>query len=188
MKGDAKRLALPVRLQAGWIGVVSRIERGELFSEHRFARLNLSNDGKEALAADGDAAIGPVVAKPGDLADAGVVIGQLESDGATGDAVDKKPGTALPDPLPWLVAGTLLVRGQSVVEADDAAHHKASIRYVVRVAGSPFLEDSVDQEGANFERVLAGRRAGGIAGLGIRDALDGAENDSVALAWSGGSR
>ena len=72
-----------------------------------------------------------------------------------------------------------------VVEADHAAHHKAAVGDVVHVAGGPFLEDAIDEEGANFERLLAGSRAGWIAGFGIRHFPGRAQDDGMGFARGG---
>jgi NADPH:quinone reductase-like Zn-dependent oxidoreductase len=75
------------------------------------------------------------------------------------------------------VAWARLVSGQCVVKPDDATHDEAAIGDVVRVTGGPLLEDAVDQEGADFERVFTGGGAGGIACFGVGHALDRAEDD-----------
>ena len=94
-----------------------------------------------------------------------------------GDAVHQQPRSALPHPATGRRGG--LVAGQSVVETDDAAHGEAAVGHVVRVAGGPLLDDPIEKEGADLEGVIAGGRAGRVAGLGVGDLAGCAENNGV---------
>ena len=98
MEVIAERLALPIRLSTGRIGVVIRVESLQPLGQHRLARRHLGHHGVETLAAGGHSAVGSVVAKPAHLAHTGVVVGQLEGNEMAGNAVHQQPRTPLPDP------------------------------------------------------------------------------------------
>src|SRR5882757_3552586 len=97
-----------------------------------------------------------------------------------GDAVDRKPGAGLPDPVRNGVGW------QGVVEAKGAAYGEGTVGDVVDLAGGPFFLAVVDEKGADFEGGgLVGFGIGGCVGLRVRDSVEGAEGDGVDL-WSRG--
>ena len=83
------------------------------------------------------------------------------------------------------MGGGRFVAGEGVVDFEGAADDEAAIGDVVHVACGPFLERSINEEGANFERVFAGSRAGWIAGFGIRHFPGRAQDDGVGFARGG---
>jgi len=168
-------LSLPGGGGAGWGGVVSEIPGGDLLHEHRLSAGYLGYYGVELLASGGKAAVGGVVAEPGDVRDAGIEVGELERDYVAVGAVDQEPGTSLPDPM------LRLVGGKRVVQAQGPANRYAAVGYIVGFAGSPLLDLVVDQQWTNPELLLVSGVSGGIAGCGIWDLPDSSEVDGVNL-------
>ncbi len=151
---------------SGW---TPAIEGRKFLGQDRLARSHLRHHRIQAFAARRHATIGRIIAEPAHLAHAGIVVGQMQRGYVTGHAIHQQPRAPLPHPTALFTGFCRgFVAGQSVIEPHGASHHKAAVGHVVRVPSGPFLEHAVNEQGANLERVFAGSRAGGIAGLGVR--------------------
>jgi len=96
------------------------------------------------------------------------------------DAIDRKPGARLPNPVRCGVSG------QGVVEAEGAADGEGAVGDVVDFAGRPFLLAVVDEEGADFEGGgLVGLGIGGCVGLRVGHFAVRAEGNGVDLGGGG---
>ncbi len=97
-RGDADGQALPLRGLADGDEVVGLRPCSYLALDYSFAGSELSDDGVEAaFDGGGYAAVGCVVAVPDDVGDGGIEVGQVQCGDVTSDAVDKQPGTRLPE-------------------------------------------------------------------------------------------
>ncbi len=144
------------------------------------ARAELGDDGDEAAFGSGeDAAVGGVIAEPGDIGDLGVVVGEVECGDVAGGAVDHEPGAGLPGPAWGFV-------GQGVVDAEGAADDEGAVGDVVDLAEGPLFLSAVDVEGADAEGGgVVGFGVGGGFGWGVGDAAGWAEGYGVGLGGLG---
>ena len=117
----------------------------EEFLDDGFVCTDLGNDGDDAsFDCGGDAAVGRVVAKPDDVGDERIEVGEVECGDVAADAVDHEPGARLPRPadrLGW----------ERVVDAEGAADDEGSVGDVMNFAHGPLLLQAIDEETADVE-------------------------------------
>ena len=74
-----------------------------------------------------------------------------------------------------------LLCGEGVVQADGAAHGKAAIGHIMRIAGRPFLDLCIDDQRANTQFFFVSRRTCWVSGDGVWDLFHGPQCDNVRL-------